>query len=237
MNVGDELNLSTLSEYYEALPQTDAAMAACRMPFPAGFQGKRVLDVNCRRGKGVLGIADRVAPGGTVLGTDPLAQNVEAARKAADEAGARGTITPGAASFVQAVPENLAEAGVAEASFDCVFCNCSLNLMYGIDAALGEMGRALVPGGTLVLDAVVALQPRDWEVLGPARVIGNAVQAAPYQGDLREALEAAGFSEVTMERGEALDHRAAAPGGVAVPVVDAFEDVDFVRCMVTARKA
>ncbi|MDD7369896.1 MAG: methyltransferase domain-containing protein [Berryella intestinalis] len=233
---------ATLGTYYGAIPHRNTASAACRMPFPKdGYSGKRVLDVNCRKGKGALAILDRVAPGGFVMGVDPDEGLIEAARAYALRSLGQAAETDGRIAFACAVPENLAEAGIEDESFDVVFANCSLNLSYDFDAVLREFARVLAADGAFVFDAVVATGKRDYAVWAPARVVGNEVQASYSRDGLTEALHRAGFSDVEYADEGLIDHRvgsgassqSAAPG---VPQIDSDEDVSFIRTVLTAHR-
>ena len=241
MNIKESYSKAALETYYGAVPHRGAASAACRMPFPReGLSGKRVLDVNCRAGKGVLAISDRVGPDGFVMGVDPDEELVESARAYARASLGRGVEAHGQVAFACAVPENLAEAGIEDASFDCVFSNCSLNLSYDFNAVLREFARVLVADGTFVFDAVVATGARDYAVWAPARVVGNEVQASYSRDDLTRALHRAGFASVEYADEDPIDYRvgsgAALRADAVVPAIDSDEEVAFIRTVVVARK-
>lgn len=124
-----------------------------RLPDDAELAGLRVVDAWCRRGKGAFLIADRVGEGGAVVGVDPRAENVAAAREAA--ARSRTDAWPREVRFVCAEPDAMLSAGVGEASADLVVANAAFNLAPSVPAALRAFARVLAPGGRLWLDALV----------------------------------------------------------------------------------
>ena len=52
--------------YYAALSPAAGFQGRCAMSIPADIEGKRVLDVCCRKGKGAFALADAVGPSGFV---------------------------------------------------------------------------------------------------------------------------------------------------------------------------
>ncbi len=73
-----------LEAYYAALPREGGLVAQCRMALEGvDLAGKRVLDVGCRRGKGVFKLSEQVGADGYVVGVDWRPDFVDTARKAA----------------------------------------------------------------------------------------------------------------------------------------------------------
>ena len=125
-------------------------------------------------------------------------------------------------------PEDLAAAGIEEGWADFVYINSSLFLFAAPGCALKECCRVLVPGGVLLAEVPVAV-PGGAElaaadgcscadnraaadgpasggadraaIVGAARALPNAVQAAPTFEELLAWLAAAGFCEPVI-RGE-----------------------------------
>jgi SAM-dependent methyltransferase len=100
--------------------------------------GDRVLDVAC--GTGILArtAADRVLPGGTVVGLDPMESALEVARAGTDAA----------IEWRRGDAESLA---FRDASFDVVVCQQRLQLFPDRSRALSEMRRVLVPHGRVAV--------------------------------------------------------------------------------------
>ena len=162
--------------YYAALSPAAGFQGRCAMSIPADIEGKRVLDVCCRKGKGAFALADAVGPSGYVIGVDPDTDNVAAACAAAPKnhrAGSSWSIT-----FVFACnPENLSQACIQDASIDLVYINSVLNLAWSLPVALAEFARVLAPGGRLwVAQGVFAAD--DLDAQGERAVIGDGADAA-----------------------------------------------------------
>jgi ubiquinone/menaquinone biosynthesis C-methylase UbiE len=99
--------------------------------------GSAALDIGCGAGEVCVELAARVAPGGRVVGIDPSAAMIEAARKAAATAAA--AVELGVAS-VYALP-------FPDATFDAVRAERVLQHLERPEDALAEMIRVTRPGG------------------------------------------------------------------------------------------
>lgn len=135
--------------YYASLAPAAGFQGRCAMSIPCDIEGKRVLDVCCRKGKGAFALADAVGPSGFVVGVDPDADNVAAACAAAPKNHWAGSSWEHYLRFSQALPENLSGAGIGNAVFDLVYINSVLNLAWSMPASLAEFARVLAPGGRL----------------------------------------------------------------------------------------
>jgi O-methyltransferase/aklanonic acid methyltransferase len=161
--------------------------------------GERVLDVGCGPGILTLPLGRAVGPAGIALGVDLAAGMLDLARAAA----------PPQVSVAQMDMEDL---GVRDGVFDAVAAGHSLQFCPDLGRALGEVRRALIPGGRFA-----ASLPRGgrsspaWDVL--AEVFARRLPDAPEPEDSRAtrqlvgdddrllaALTAAGFLDVALER-------------------------------------
>jgi SAM-dependent methyltransferase len=100
--------------------------------------GDRVLDLACGTGILARAAADRVLPGGTVVGLDPMASALEVARATTEAA-------------VEWRRGDVAGLPFRDASFDVVVCRQRLQLFADRSRALREMWRVLVPGGRVAV--------------------------------------------------------------------------------------
>ena len=167
----------------------------CVMVLPDDLVGKRVLDIECRKGLGVFKIADRVGEGGLVIGTDSSAEKIAVAKELAPQQHWAGDAWQQHMRLVQADPTNLLAAGVEDASIDVVVVNSVLNFASDRSKAFSEIARVLAPGGYLYHDAVLALQPLPpLNQAGPAASGANAFATAPTKEELGRILQEAGFS-------------------------------------------
>lgn len=135
--------------YYASLAPAAGFQGRCAMSIPCDIEGKRVLDVCCRKGKGAFALADAAGRSGFVVGVDPDADNVTAACAAAPKNHWAGSSWEHYLRFSQALPENLSGAGIDDAVFELVYINSVLNLAWSMSAALAEFARVLAPGGRL----------------------------------------------------------------------------------------
>lgn len=145
----DEESFSALQSHYRSLSDNGNYAGRCAMHLPDDLEGKRVLDVCCRKGKGVFELSDYTGDRGFLLGIDPDAANIEVARARAAENHWAGERWPAYMRFEQAWPEDLSVAGVRDASYDVVYVNSIINLFYDRIRALAEFHRVLVSGGRL----------------------------------------------------------------------------------------
>ncbi len=163
--------------YYAALSPAAGFQGRCAMSIPADIEGKRVLDVCCRKGKGAFALADAVGPSGYVIGVDPDTDNVAAACAAAPKNHRAGSSWEHHLRFSPAIPENLSQACIQDASIDLVYINSVLNLAWSLPVALAEFARVLAPGGRLwVAQGVFAAD--DLDAQGERAVIGDGADAA-----------------------------------------------------------
>lgn len=126
--------------------------------------GERVLDVGCGTGRLARWIAEVVAPGGSVVGIDPLVERIAIARSRASEI-----------SFEVAQAEDLS-AFPAE-SFDAVCMSAVFHWVSDKPRALAEARRVLRPGGRVGVTTL----PR--ELMGASSVtavVAPVLAESPY---------------------------------------------------------
>jgi len=159
----------------------------------AATPGDRVLDAGCGPGFYATELLDDVGGDGSVVGVDRSREMLAAARHRseglANVAFLEGEVT--------ALP-------VGDAAFDAALCVQVLEYVPDVDAALGELHRALVPGGRLVLWDV------DWSTISlgtsdearTRRILdawdGHLAHPA-LPRSLPSRLRAAGFEAVRLE--------------------------------------
>jgi arsenite methyltransferase len=153
-------------------------------------EGEVVLDLGSGGGIDVILSARRVGPSGTAYGLDMTDEMLLLAQRNAAEAGVRNV------HFLKGVIEDVP---LPAASVDVVISNCVINLSTDKAAVLTEMARVLRPGGRIGITDVVAedrLTPVERAERGS--YVG-CIAGALSQGEYHSGLEAAGFTEISVE--------------------------------------
>jgi arsenite methyltransferase len=152
--------------------------------------GETVLDLGSGGGIDVILSARRVGPDGIAYGLDMTDEMLALARKNAEKAGVRNAI------FLEGVIEDVP---LPAGSVDVVISNCVVNLSTDKAAVLTEIARVLKPGGRVGISDVVAedrLSTADRAARGShVGCIAGALSKAEYE----TGLEAAGFTDVSVE--------------------------------------
>lgn len=205
-----------LKSYYDTKELEYAFTSDCAMHLPASeLGGKHVLDIGCRRGRGVYKISSMVGNSGFVMGTDWVEGYIEEAREGINRAWHDSGLAGNNMEFRFAYPEDLIAAGIGSGIFDAVYVNNAVTLFYNPEKAIQEMARVLKPGGLLILETVYSSEEHPREFTEAARDLGNSIQAALTESDNQAMLAKAGFGEakivekheVSPDRGYKADHR------------------------------
>jgi SAM-dependent methyltransferase len=184
----------------------DRAVAGHDGPFQAAAAFSptdRVLDVGCGNGQNTRDAA-RAARSGFALGVDLSAPMLDRARRAASAEGLTNV------EFLQA------DAQIhpfEPASFDVAICRTSAMFFADHVAALANIGRALRPGGRLVLLTWQPLAHNEWlEAIATALAAGRPPQIPPPGAGpfalseperIRAVLDDAGFIDTELVGNEA----------------------------------
>jgi ubiquinone/menaquinone biosynthesis C-methylase UbiE len=160
------------------------------------FPGAHVLDVAAGRGAVLLAAAERVGPGGYVLGIDLAERMVQQTSEEIERRGLRN------AEMRLMDAEQLE---LPDASFDFVLCSFALFFFPHLGQALSEFMRVLRPSGVLGVALGSARADPRWEwhnalvqqYAGPEPLPPAMLERSFHQpGDLTHMLEAAGFVDV-----------------------------------------
>lgn len=226
-----------LATYYREAQFEFGFSSLCKMTLPDNLLGKTVLDVGCRRGKGVFKLSARVGDTGRAIGVDWTPEHIAEATSRMERAWRDSGLARNNMEFHLAYPEDLLSCGIGDGSVDVVFVNSVVNLAFDPACAFIEIARVLRPGGLLVCETVVASAERDLGVVEEARALGNSIQAAMSRPAFERLLADAGFEAPAY--GEELP---VAPSlgfkhSYRAEVAPSSEDVAFTACVVHARKA
>lgn len=148
--------------------------------------GEIVLDLGSGRGLDAFRAAQRVGPGGRVLGVDMTPAMVWRAREDARRLGF---------DQVEFRLGEIERLPVADGGVGVVLSNCVLNLIPDKDRAFAEAFRVLAPGGRLVISDMVRAGPRPAGPLDPA-LWASCIDGADPDPVYLERMRRAGFTEV-----------------------------------------
>lgn len=235
-SAGTECDMAALAAYYANARFEYGFASLCKMTLPDALSGKRVLDVGCRRGKGVFKLSSLVGEAGSVIGVEWTQEHLDVARQRSDRAWHDAGLSESNMTFLHGYPEDLLGAGVEESSCDAVFINSVVNLTFDPARVFGQIFSVLKPGGLLICETVVADAPRDNQVVLRARELGNSIQAAPFKDDFEATL-----SQIGYERLECSDAHDVLPWQGCTPdhtadMAQSDEDVRFTAMVVHAHK-
>jgi len=149
--------------------------------------GEVVLDLGSGAGADVLISARRVAPSGRAIGLDMTDEMLALARANAAEAGVTNV------EFVKGYLEDMP---LEDDSVDVIISNCVINLSADKPRTLAEAARVLRPGGRLAISDVIADPDLDDARRSDMAAWTGCVAGALTEAEFRQALGAAGLTDV-----------------------------------------
>jgi ubiquinone/menaquinone biosynthesis C-methylase UbiE len=185
--------------YEDFLVPAMFAPFAERLVVDAGIEpGSRVLDVACGTGAASRAAARRAGESGSVTGVDLGEPTLAVARAHQPEEGAAPI------EFLQGDATALP---VDPGAFDVALCQQGLQFIPDRVAALTAMRTALKPGGRVAIATWTAIESNPFGAIADAlgRHVGeeaSQMMHSPFalsRGELAEAVEAAGFSDVRVQ--------------------------------------
>ena len=165
----------------------------CGSPIPAAIEGATVLDLGCGTGRDAYLVSRLVGATGRVIGLDMTPAQLEVARQA--QAPHRALTGLDNLDFRDGRIEDLAAAGIDDASVDVVISNCVLNLSADKARVFAEILRVLKPGGELFFADVYADRRIPRELLDDPVLRGECLSGALYMEDFRRLLLAQGVAD------------------------------------------
>jgi arsenite methyltransferase len=147
-------------------------------------EGESVIDLGSGSGMDVFFAAERVGSSGSVLGIDYTDEQLEKARRIAEEAGY---------PQVEFREGRIEELPAEDESFDCVISNGVINLAPDKEVVFAEAARVLKPGGRLAIADIVSEQQMKESIVCDADLWASCIGGAAQQDAYREAIEAAGL--------------------------------------------
>jgi arsenite methyltransferase len=148
-------------------------------------EGEQVVDLGSGSGMDVFFAASRVGGGGRVVGIDFTVEQLEKARRLAEEAGfAQVELREGR---IESLPAD-------EESFDCVISNGVINLAPEKERVFAEAARVLRPGGRMAIADIVSEQQLKESIVCDADLWASCIGGAAQQDAYLQAIGAAGLS-------------------------------------------
>ncbi len=167
----------------------------CGFPIPEALEGRTVLDLGCGTGRDVYLVSQLVGPDGFVIGLDMTENQLAVAREVVDLQMERFGHRKPNVDFRHGYIEDLAGAGVGDASVDLVISNCVVNLSPRKDLVLAEIARALRPGGEFFFSDVVVDRRLPHEIAFDPVLHAECLGGAMYDHDFLMLAKAAGFAD------------------------------------------
>jgi len=156
--------------------------------------GETVVDLGSGGGIDCFLAATDVGTTGRVIGVDMTTAMVEKARNNARR------INIGNVEFRLGEIERLP---LADRSADVVVSNCVINLSPDKPAVFREAFRVLRPGGRVAISDIVASAPLPEAIRNDREALAGCIAGAPSIGELRAALQSAGFEDIHIDINEA----------------------------------
>jgi arsenite methyltransferase len=196
---GDSGKLDQVSQMYDTadvgqLPEDVTGISlGCGDPVTLASlePGQVVLDLGSGGGIDCFLAAQRVGESGRVIGVDMTAEMIDLARRNREKLGAENV------EFRLGEIEHLP---VPDDSVDVIISNCVINLSPDKPQVFREAFRVLKPGGRLAVSDIMSDAPMPEELLANMDSWAACVSGALAEADYVAAIEAAGFTDVNVER-------------------------------------
>lgn len=146
--------------------------------------GETVVDLGSGSGMDVFFAADQVGRDGQVIGIDFTVEQLDKARRLAEEAGL---------GQVELREGRIERLPVDEESCDCVISNGVINLAPEKDRVFAEAARVLRPGGRLAIADIVSERQLKEATVCNAELWAACIGGAAQQDSYQEAIAAAGL--------------------------------------------
>ncbi len=153
-------------------------------------EGETVLDLGSGGGIDVLLSARRVGPAGLAYGLDMTDEMLELARRHQAEAEVHN---------VQWLRGHIEDIPLPAASVDVIISNCVINLSGDKPRVLREAARVLRPGGRFAVSDVIADSDMDEATRADMEAYTGCIAGALTREQFTQALQAAGFADITIQ--------------------------------------
>jgi arsenite methyltransferase len=147
-------------------------------------EGERVIDLGSGSGMDAFFAAEQVGPSGTVVGVDFTAEQLEKARRVAEQSGY---------SQVEFREGRIEQLPAEDGSLDCVISNGVINLAPDKAAVFAEAARVLRSGGRLAIADIISEQQMKESIVCDADLWASCIGGAAQRDAYRNAIEGAGL--------------------------------------------
>ena len=184
-------NIGYTDEELESVPEGANLGLGCGNPVALASlgAGETVLDLGSGAGFDCFLAASKVGRMGRVIGIDMTPEMIERARENARRGNYQNV------EFRLGEIENIP---VADNFVDVVISNCVINLSPEKERVFQEAFRVLKPGGRLMISDIVLLKELPEFIKDSVAAYIGCLSGAMMKGDYLEAIEKAGFREVSI---------------------------------------
>jgi len=169
----------------EIEPEILERFYGCGSPLPPSLEGCTVLDLGCGTGRDVFLASRLVGPNGFVIGIDMTEEQLAVGRRHMAAQMRRFGFEGPNVELRQGYIEDLAAAGIADASVDVVISNCVINLSPAKERVFSEIFRVLKPGGEIYFADVFADRRLPETLKDDPLLYGECLGGALYIEDFR----------------------------------------------------
>lgn len=179
-------------------PEVRDRFYGCGSPIPDALKGVTLLDLGCGTGRDAYLASALVGPQGRVIGVDMTQEQLDVAEKhrSFHAEAFFGDAAASNVSFRKGVIEDLAAAGVEDASVDVVISNCVCNLSPDKPAVFREVARVLREGGEFYFSDIYADRRLSPEAMADEELVGECLGGALYIQDFRRVMADVGLPDV-----------------------------------------
>lgn len=169
-----------------------ARFYGCGTPIPDAVEGLTVLDLGSGTGRDCYVLSKLTGPTGHVIGVDMTDEQLAIARAHQSYHADKFGYAQSNVEFRKGYIEDLASAGIADASIDLVVSNCVINLSPDKPRVFRELFRVLKPGGEIYISDVFADRRIPDTLRHDPLLLGECLAGAMYIEDFRRLLRELG---------------------------------------------
>ncbi|KAI3354326.1 hypothetical protein L3Q82_018845, partial [Scortum barcoo] len=175
-------------------PEVTKKFFGCGLPFPAKFEGCRVLDLGSGSGRDCYAFSKLVGPTGYVTGIDMTEELISVSRQYIDYHQKKFGYEKPNVTFVQGYMEKLGEAGIQSDSVDVAVSNCVICLCPDKRAVLQQAYNVLKEGGELYFSDMYASKVIPDHMKQDPVLWGEGMSGSLFWQDLISLAHSVGFS-------------------------------------------